>query len=63
MSGTDLKPRMLALAASMRELAADLDAAGTEADRKPDGWREAHRLIQAANVLAAVAAQLERGHE
>ena len=62
MSGTEIKTRLLALAASMRELSADLNAAGTEADRRPQGWLEAHQLIQAAHMLEVMASQLERGH-
>lgn len=59
---SDIKPRMLALAEQMRALAADLDAAGTEADRRPQGWLEAHQLIQAAHMLEVIASQLDRGH-
>ena len=58
MSGTDLKPRMLALAESMRDLAADLDGHATLADARPDGYADAYRAIVTARELGALAQKL-----
>ena len=43
----------------MRKLALDLNDLGTDIDREPDGWRDAHLLIQGATMLAALAKRLD----
>jgi hypothetical protein len=43
----------------MRKLALDLNDLGTDIDREPDGWRDAHLVIQGALMLAALAKRLD----
>jgi hypothetical protein len=43
----------------MRKLALDLNDLGTDIDQEPDGWRDAHLLIQGATMLAALAQRLD----
>jgi hypothetical protein len=49
---------MLALAESMRALAADLDGHATLADARPDGYADAYRAIVTARDLGALAQKM-----
>ena len=58
MTAAPIKPRMLALAEWMRDLAADLDGHATLADARPDGYADAYRAIVTARELGALAQKL-----
>ena len=55
----DIKTRMRSVAEQMRELSVELDAHGTAADARPQGYADAYRCIAHARELAGAARMLE----
>ena len=53
-----INERLLEASATMRQLAVDLDAMGTDAEKRPDGYADAFRLIVLARDLGSVALRL-----